>query len=1574
MRWLFKILKNRANAAQALIDNWSQAEKATEAAKNSAGTAEKENEVYMESIDGKVAQLQAKIQQLATDFTNSDFMKGLVDGASGFLNLIDMVVSKLGSIPTLLSTISGAMTFVSTIKNGRDSTIAGSFLNNVLYGKNNYAFAQNVLNNTSDSTSIEGMSAAIKLAQKGTGQLSKSVSDMVESFKDGTTGVSDFRAQLQGIPVTTNMANSSFNALKSTVSNVGNVLKNVALNVGTSLLTAGVTLAISAGISFIANAIDKYVNRVKYAKQEMESAFSDYETKNTEYEDAVSKLEENKTEIAELEQKTNGLTEAEQERLSQLKESTKELEAQAYWADQIRNGSAIEAAEKSVDAFQKEYGTVNTSGLDDDDAKERAFVAWQEETGNNFDSFDFWEANYWNGITDIEDEIPDISKFKTAQEELEEIINNNYDYENDSAYKSKKNEIDELTKSLSTEASTLEGYIESWDKLPDSQKPLFQDYYDKAVEYRDEIQKILDPDAWKKTKITDVLDEYSDSFESDLKSITDAEGDTQISTKKLEKAFPGLTAKINKAGISTKDFVKYLNTSVLASDSATEATEDLAKSYSDVTENASSIIESFETVTGYLGSLSLSESFSVDEFNSDAFQELFKYSGDNKNWDEYGEYVEMVNGVLTVNTDLVKKNTQALADQKVEEAVTSKRSLQKEYLQNTRLINEYTKALGDSSYAIYKGKTITQSSISALQEQNATIAKQCDGLDLYISNIKEATGVYKAWVDAQSQSDTGEMFDQSVSAAQKIKNTYTYGTDEYLKTGKGAKQYNAAFDYLISDEIAQKNGIDRTNIDSVQAYMDSIGYLFTKNSDGEYEDFNIEGFLQQAVSSGMMKVNENDEYEINGEMTMHQFANGMNLGLPAVQSIFAELEEYPNNFTWADEDISKLFDNIATSYAKLQSDTGLGNSEGIQSDQAELEKYAKEIANLDAETRKDFGIDVDIEDGDWQAVIDWVNSYYNSLTEAEQEALANDDALSKMAASASTAQSTLSTIDDSYVTKGVTTDDMRSMNLETENYDQALEDMESIKKYIDEIDESDLDPTVKTEEIAKANEMLEYSQKRISQLANSGDLHINMDVTDVDKRIGTLRDTLDELKDSNGTISLDSTEALSAYNEMQMLLSIKQSLNQPTVMNIDASQSESEVGQAIQKIQDYQEAVNNLNVLNGLKAEGFDIDTSTIDAAETKVQNLQTEIAGLSSETQTKIGIDVTATTSKEDIANQIQNIDATAVVKLDDSLVQNFKNQDNDTTSTHTVNIDITRVTSFVDAAAGRAYDTKSTHTVEVQTVGNINAFTSKNSSASGSQSVNGTAHISGTAHASGNWGTKKTETALVGELGREILVDGNTGTWQTIGDNGAEFRRIPANSIIFNHKQTEDLLKNGYVTSRGKTVKGSSWLSGNAYIGGGISAKLVHQRALSDASSSTEATESASDAAESASEAASSASEAASSASEATEEFSEMVDWIETKIDRIERVIENIGTIAESEFNTYSKRNDAVMQKMSKLNEEISIQQQAYDRYMQQANSVGLSEDYAQKVRDGLIDIEEITDEDLKDKIDDYQEWLTS
>lgn len=88
----------------------------------------------------------------------------------------------------------------------------------------------------------------------------------------------------------------------------------------------------------------------------------------------------------------------------------------------------------------------------------------------------------------------------------------------------------------------------------------------------------------------------------------------------------------------------------------------------------------------------------------------------------------------------------------------------------------------------------------------------------------------------------------------------------------------------------------------------------------------------------------------------------------------------------------------------------------------------------------------------------------------------------------------------------------------------------------------------------------------------------------------------------------------------------------------------------------------------------------------------------------------------------------------------------------------------------------------------------------------VNGTAHAHGTAFKSGSWGAPRTETALVGELGTEILV--RDGQWTTIGDNGAEFRNIKKGDIIFNHKQSEQLLKHGYVTGRGK-----AYASGTAY-----------------------------------------------------------------------------------------------------------------------------------------------------------------
>ena len=93
--------------------------------------------------------------------------------------------------------------------------------------------------------------------------------------------------------------------------------------------------------------------------------------------------------------------------------------------------------------------------------------------------------------------------------------------------------------------------------------------------------------------------------------------------------------------------------------------------------------------------------------------------------------------------------------------------------------------------------------------------------------------------------------------------------------------------------------------------------------------------------------------------------------------------------------------------------------------------------------------------------------------------------------------------------------------------------------------------------------------------------------------------------------------------------------------------------------------------------------------------------------------------------------------------------------------------------------------------------------------------------------------------------------------------------------------------------------------------------------------------------------------------------------KIDRIERQIKNLERVAGSAYNTFSKRNTALRNQISSITEEISTQQAGYDRYIQQANSVSLSENYKSQVRDGAIDISTITDEELAKNIKEYQEW---
>ena len=83
--------QRQSNVLSALIQNFDIAEEAIEASANSAGSALKENEVWLDSISGKISQLNNATQAMWNDTLDSDVVKFFVDLATKLVKLVDAV-------------------------------------------------------------------------------------------------------------------------------------------------------------------------------------------------------------------------------------------------------------------------------------------------------------------------------------------------------------------------------------------------------------------------------------------------------------------------------------------------------------------------------------------------------------------------------------------------------------------------------------------------------------------------------------------------------------------------------------------------------------------------------------------------------------------------------------------------------------------------------------------------------------------------------------------------------------------------------------------------------------------------------------------------------------------------------------------------------------------------------------------------------------------------------------------------------------------------------------------------------------------------------------------------------------------------------------------------------------------------------------------------------------------------------------------------------------------------------------------------------------------------------------------
>lgn len=1421
------------NQFRVLMENYDRVQKYTDVAANSEGSGEQKFDLYLQGLEAKTNSLKASLESLSSSVISRDLYAGFLDGSKAVVDFTE----KTGLLK-------GALAGLGT---------AGA----------TYALSQLVSMATSATKEFSNLSNALKMvkAAESAGtfdtsnmasliNLTKGLSESQTKLVLSSTALSDAQrvAVLMGQGMTEAQASAAVASMglasAEEVATGATVSLSSALSGLMSTLLANPMILIAAGVTAVVSAFSAYKRSIEEAVDKAQEAGNAWEDNNTSLQDNIDKITELRTALdngtlteeeayqakSDLLEIQDSLTESYgnqaqgidlvngslDQQISKLKELSTE-ESKRFLNE---NKKGVEEAEKQMEKERHAYlGQYSDNGSDESNAINQAITKLKNKYGD--DVFNLQEGMEGTGNFEIEF----TADASTAKDALNDFMNEIR------SIQEQYGESDVLT-SLSNYASG--GLEEANDILTE-----YQDLYNQAKQaelfsgkqqysgktalewlnkYEDAVNKYNDAiSGGNADEIADAKQYYDDinksvqvlmntdasKYSSQFKEIGDQLNTAAIKANEFNQALSGegengfqkhlqsVAEEIKKLNMDDADFkaavasgdvdsINYLveaakNAGIITGKSASEiqplitalgnlgyisnmsadgldnvadSASNVDMSFSDLAkEDSSSLLQEISAVQEVLDSQSIGMSVSYDDFNSDALA-------------EYRDCLEYVNGSLVLNEENVKNLTKAKVEEQVATNNTAKAQKQQEYLENAKQIEALRQKLLDNTDATGKSAESIQEQIDGLLASNDAIVEQCSQLDLLNSSLMESIGIYQQWKDAQNASESGNMFDDAITASKQIDDVLN-NTDSDIYGRVGRKDYQASLDFLIPDTV------DSTDENAINSYLSSIDNLFTHNEDGERAGLNIEEFCKNAMDKGLMVLDEAGEnYQVAGGKTMEDFAEGMNLSMPMVQAMFGEMQEFGANFDWSDE--------------------------GIQ-------------------TMGDIAV---------------------AATEAS-EAL-----------------------------RGV---------------------------------------------------------------AGNEDLKINLDVSNLEtteEKCSALDDTISEMNAVKAKVGVDSSEVDQANTIIQYCVAQKQQLEAPAVMNVDVSQVSGKIGEAVGLLQEFQTAQNTLQM-----QETLGMDTSE---AQANVKAVADKIKGLDTNVKATLSIDDSSIdTIQDSISSKLTN-EVMVKAGIDDSAIIGFQETKHDAKG----EVDWDNDTTKVDAYAAAEKNSKGTvlwsndETLvkkEFTAVGHIN-WGNTSAPTSGKGSVNGTAHVSSTAKVSGNakasgdWGNKHPGKTLVGELGRELWVDIRTGKWETIGNNGAEFRDIPQGAIVFNHVQTEELLSNGFTASRAVAlasgtspdISGKALVSGNAMVTGGISVKQAQKSVVSGGNTAKTANATNAD-----TKATKNHTKATNDSTKATKKSKKTFDWVANKLKEWEKKVKKISDQI-TDYITSALKTSLMKKQMKTMNKE--------------------------------------------------------
>lgn len=1655
--------KNRSNAMAALLTNIEDLEGAYESAMEAQGSAEAENEKYMNSIQGRIDQFTNALQTMWKNAIDSNFVKFIVSVGTGLVK----VVNWLGMIPTILGTIAGAMSaikgqnlFVNLTGNGKSGIIT-ELIQKVKEG----------IPAIREFNSIQGVDNQAKFLN--------SLKETNPELSNYITKVMSASAVTTENGVATNIASVSQkryigSLVAAKVASIGLKVATVALN---AALTIGISLLISGAIS----AISKVINGVKEAKEETKRLTEELKQQQAEIKSNISSLESLKDEFDKL---SKGVDEYG----NNISLSTEEYAKYKSIVEQIlgytptlisgydKEGNAIanknSLIEKSIELLKEERKqkllelvtddklkvAYDSAKEDHDKAKERLKNVNVPSTlaysGVKMDDNGKEYSGYVNQIDKYIEDV--IGVEKSASESLTEYIARNSDAVrknirkiiersgqtkdgwkglNDKQQTELLNYLNNVLSGVRETDAAWDSFIQTlqlvpqisayYDKLSDSQKSFISSYINglgdlsnkteaeinniktsilsltnaigsdkeaqslidqlfsidsnlSAKEYSDKISEIFNKLVEKGTISNDNKQKFIEQLFPDLKDIE------TMQTKVKEKVKDGQKDLVNSLNVQDLKIAYSIDVSNVSFDELKKSIQDVKVAnigdfnISDYSDSISSLSENIGVLQAAL------EKLNSGQFTMDDYVKLIK------------DFPKLAKGV-----DVSSKSFKGLTSNLVRAIKASPKSMVKDLKALKLQLMQTGRSTSDIDQLIYSLEHMPEDALDSMITKYSTLA----------DTITEATEAQNE-LKAAMEENTNEGFETRGEAMDYMKEAMSRG-----EIGSESNLWNVAEKYGFTFDSAKSIN---ENADALAKFIATREKWFKQDDDGNYTYEGTEDFIKKvdAAVASMPELQELMKWDYNESTGVLDF-DFKNKDWDQIVKYLSTCEGLIGltSDEWADMlvQVGQYFNidwsnyNDELEYLKKITTEDTDNKTKVEKYGSAMQEYFGKDSSIDLANRpmvsssKMKAKGWDVEDGSYATVFS--SSYSNEgetaaitvtpilpdgeiLTEEELTKYATeivngaDPATYEFEVNGKTY-----TGEDIILAKHNGKDPIEeakeygqalheaqeeydklrdTLNINTTIDEKGIEGLSEIKEIQSAIKKNADGTTIIDEQaFRKALTSAEYTEDQVNLIIDKIK-SLNSEVFASDtfnlKKIFTtvsatpVIDQLLEIQELQGAIKKDAKTGL-AVIDTDMFTSVLS----------EAGYTKTQIDELIQKIQEYENVVS---VAGNTDPLGLSSANLSIDTLKASLSNL-----GVFFEDTLGDWFD-----GKRDLVINVPDLVSTLKEKgWTEEAIRSYCEQ---LSKTNIEGFNIKVNSQEIDEALAKSDDVPEEKTTNYEVTGNgattldgiENTWSNVTKDKTTNYTINETTvkktvddspkwykpwtwFADGTANAQGNWGAERTETSLVGELGPELRVRGSR--WEMLGENGAEFTDVKKGDIIFNHKQTEELLKNGHITGRGRAyANGTAYATGGGtfarygFSGNGGYTKYDVNNIIVDSFGN-----------------------AADSISDAADKFEEVFDWFEVLLEEIEDNISLMNAKLENAVGISAKKGiyseiiNTEQFKLQELYEGVKLYSDYANRLLAK-----IPDQYKEMAKNGAVAITDFLGEanqEVVDSINNYREW---